>query len=92
MAGLSRGGKRIGVLLGLTVAVGYVTQTLAVVQLATVAVLCAVVAVVPKGIGLPPVARVWGALALTALAGPPSDSSCSPGPRPTSHPPEPRWS
>jgi drug/metabolite transporter (DMT)-like permease len=39
---------------------------LAVVQLATTAVLCAVVAV-PGGIVVPPTASVWGALAVTAL-------------------------
>ncbi len=40
---------------------------LAVVQLLTTAVLCAVVAV-PGGLALPPNASVWGALTLTALA------------------------
>ena len=40
---------------------------LAVVQLLTTALLCAVVAV-PGGLALPPDAAVWGALALTALA------------------------
>lgn len=39
---------------------------LAVVQLATTAVLCAVVAV-PGGVVVPPTASVWGALAVTAL-------------------------
>jgi drug/metabolite transporter (DMT)-like permease len=39
---------------------------LAVVQLATTAVLCAVVAV-PGGLVVPPTASVWGALAVTAL-------------------------
>jgi drug/metabolite transporter (DMT)-like permease len=40
---------------------------LAVVQLLTTAVLCAIVAV-PGGLAVPPDASVWGALALTALA------------------------
>jgi drug/metabolite transporter (DMT)-like permease len=40
---------------------------LAVVQLLTTALLCAVVAV-PGGLAVPPSASVWGALALTALA------------------------
>lgn len=45
----------------------YDAYGLAVVQLLTVGVLCAVVAV-PGGLAVPPTASVWGALAITALA------------------------
>jgi drug/metabolite transporter (DMT)-like permease len=48
-------------------AASYDVYGLAVVQLLTVAVMCAVVAV-PGGLTVPPDAGVWGALALTAVA------------------------
>ena len=45
----------------------YDVYGLAVLQLLTVAAMCALVAV-PGGLAMPPDASVWGALALTALA------------------------